>query len=93
MAWEGHPRTTTPHHRANRTYVLERDNHTCWMCGAPNATIADHIAPLAEDGPDHPSNMAPACRPCHDRKSSAEGNRARWATQARRPPEPHPGLT
>ena len=55
-----------------------------------HATDVDHI----NRGDDHSrENLQAACRKCHLKKSSIEGNQARWAKHARkkRPPERHPG--
>lgn len=40
------------------------------------ATIADHITPLAEGGTGDRDNMQPICKPCHDAKTAAEAKRA-----------------
>lgn len=44
------------------------------------ATIADHIKPLAEGGTGDRENYQGICKPCHDAKTAAEAKRA----QARR---------
>jgi 5-methylcytosine-specific restriction protein A len=41
------------------------------------ATIADHLVPLAEGGPDTEANTQPLCKACHDVKSQAEAARGR----------------
>jgi 5-methylcytosine-specific restriction enzyme A len=38
-------------------------------CGAP-ATDVDHRIPLAAGGTNHPSNLEPMCRTCHNRKGA-----------------------
>lgn len=43
-----------------RQYIMERDNHTCQLCGAPAAEI-DHIASSSDD----PSNLRALCKPCN----------------------------
>lgn len=84
-----------------RAGILDRDGHQCTAirtdtdtrCRA-EATDVDHV----DDRHDHrPENLASLCSWHHDRKSSAEGNAARWAkprppTQ-RFPTEVHPGLS
>ncbi|MEO3976319.1 HNH endonuclease signature motif containing protein [Streptomyces sp. CAU 1734] len=78
-----------------RPEVLRRDRRRCqWpqpaggICGA-HANQVDHIG----DGDDHrPANLQALCETCHRRKTSAQGNTARWAERARRPPERHPGF-
>lgn len=44
----------------------------CWMCGSMERLTIDHVKPLNAGGPDMPSNLRPACRPCNSRK------RDRW---------------
>lgn len=39
----------------------------CVYCGEPADTI-DHIIPVADGGPNHWTNYAPACRPCNRAK-------------------------
>lgn len=77
----GNTRTTTKQHRNWRTAVLRRDNHQCRL-QRPGcigyANEADHITPVAEGGAEFdPDNGQAACVPCHRKKSSAEGHRAR----------------
>ena len=76
-----------------RARILERDNHTCYECGA-HATHVDHIHNSAAGGDDRDANLAAMCVDCHQTKSSAEGGRAAQARKPKRqrPPEPHPGL-
>ncbi|MGW3486545.1 HNH endonuclease [Streptomyces sp. NPDC001054] len=79
-----------------RPRVLARDEYRCRnrtggrVCGRW-ANQVDHIG----DKNDHRPEMLQAlCAQCHGRKSSAQGNAARWAPAARRdrPAERHPGL-
>lgn len=79
--------------KARRLRVLRRDGYRCQILGANGvpclapANEVDHV----ERGDDHSlANLQAACRSCHARKSSAEGNAARKRRQ--RPGEPHPGL-
>lgn len=80
---KGNPRTTTPEHRAWRAEVLKRDKGQCQLrypgvC-IYRATIADHILATKLGGaPLDLNNGQAACRPCSDKKSSAEGHAARW---------------
>lgn len=92
--WTGDPRTTSPQWRALRVMVLERDHGICHVCKKPGATEVDHVVAVADGGTDDPANLAPIHpHPCHARKSSAEGNRARWQRHTtKRPTERHPGL-
>lgn len=74
--------------------ILTRDRHVCYLCGMPGADTVDHITP----GDDHSdANLAAVhdANPpyCHRRKSSTEGNAARWKIREKRAPERHPGLT
>ena len=55
-------------------FVLERDAHTCYRCGAYAGRV-DHI--VAGDN-HHPSNLAAICADCDKRKSGAEGGRNSW---------------
>jgi 5-methylcytosine-specific restriction endonuclease McrA len=57
---------------AARLLVLERDNWTCWLCGGPGATEADHLLPLSRGGSlADPANMKAAHRSCN----GSRGNR------------------
>ena len=65
---------------AERTAILEDHGYRCHMCKVihPAGELElDHVIPLGEGGPDLPSNLRPACRPCHHRKTAAEAARAR----------------
>lgn len=63
-----------------RAYVLRRDRHRCYRCGAP-ASDVDHVV----RGDDHrPSNLRAICTPCHRVKSALEGVAARRAARAGR---------
>ncbi|MFD5838209.1 HNH endonuclease [Streptomyces collinus] len=77
-----------------RPFVLARDEHRCrnrigrQVCGR-RANQVDHIG----DRDDHrPENLQALCEDCHNRKSSRQGNDARWAARMQRPAERHPGL-
>lgn len=79
---------------AIRAHVLTRDEHRCrWrhagtVCGRW-ANQCDHIG----DRHDHrPENLQALCEQHHAIKTSRQGNAARWAQRAERPPERHPGL-
>lgn len=70
--------------------VLARDGRRCQLrfdvC-VGEATQVDH----KRRGDDHSlGNLQAVCRPCHARKSSAEGAAAR--PPLRRPPEAHPAF-
>jgi 5-methylcytosine-specific restriction protein A len=80
---------------ARRARVLRDHGGICHLCGGPGATEVDHVT--AGDNHDE-TNLRPAHKACHARKSSAEGGKAAGhARKARaaarlRPPERHPGL-
>ena len=65
------------------------DPDTGTRCPAP-ATVADHIVPHAEGGPDTLANGQALCDPHHDAKTRTEQARGRARRSARRAPEPHP---
>lgn len=73
--------------------ILERDNHTCYLCGNP-ATQVDHIVPWAEGGTHAQTNLAAICEACHTAKTKTEAARGstRHAARGKRPTERHPGL-
>ncbi|OLD64186.1 MAG: hypothetical protein AUF65_00220 [Chloroflexi bacterium 13_1_20CM_50_12] len=55
-----------------RFHVLERDNFTCWCCGArsPQTELqVDHIISRAEGGTDSLNNLATLCQKCNRGKS------------------------
>ncbi|WP_189059734.1 HNH endonuclease [Longimycelium tulufanense] len=95
MPWEGSRRAgELPEDWLwRRQQILRRDRYRCqlrWDGCLGTATEVDHV----RRGSDHrPTNLRAACRSCHAKKSSREGN----ATQARlrqlrfRPREQHPG--
>lgn len=93
--WVGHDRKASlpAGWDALRRFVLERDEHRCYMCGG-YATHVDHVINAASGGTDDPSNLAAICVDDHRKKSSAEGGRAFQAQRPRRqrPAERHPGL-
>ena len=93
MAWQGDARTSSTAWRRTRARILRRDRGVCYVCGRSGADEVDHLRPVAEGGTDDDANLAAIHDdPCHRRKSSAEGNRARWQrAPRRRPAEAHPG--
>lgn len=75
-----------------RAEILARDV-TCVLCGVRPSTHCDHI--VAKADLNGPKDLQGVCGPCHDRKSSAEGNAAQRANPRpgrKRPDEPHPGV-
>jgi 5-methylcytosine-specific restriction enzyme A len=55
-------------------FVLERDDHTCYLCARYGDRV-DHVVA----GDDHdPSNLACICLDCDKHKSAVEGGRASW---------------
>ncbi|WP_243734975.1 HNH endonuclease [Paenibacillus turpanensis] len=51
-----------------RSYILERDRHTCYFCGEPGDTI-DHLLPRAKGGHTTPLNCVCACNLCNQSKA------------------------
>ncbi|MGW3491751.1 HNH endonuclease signature motif containing protein [Streptomyces sp. NPDC001054] len=75
-----------------RARILARDP-VCALCGVRPSAFCDHIIAKADDHSD--TGLQGVCGPCHDQKSSAEGNAARRENPPpgrKRPPEQHPGL-
>jgi 5-methylcytosine-specific restriction enzyme A len=62
------PRISIP--PAIRSYVLDRDNHTCQICGSTENLVIDHIIPLAKGGTNDISNFQTLCLSCNSRKGS-----------------------
>jgi 5-methylcytosine-specific restriction endonuclease McrA len=78
--------------RKIRAEILARDP-ICVLCGVRPSAFCDHIEAKVDDH--SPQGLQGVCGPCHDRKSSAEGNAAQRANPRpgrQRPEEPHPGL-
>jgi 5-methylcytosine-specific restriction endonuclease McrA len=55
--------------RSFRSYILERDHHTCFFCGSPGDTI-DHLLPRAKGGHTTPVNCVCACYICNQSKAA-----------------------
>lgn len=75
-----------------RARILARDP-TCKICGVRPSAFCDHI--VAKADLNEPSDLQGVCGPCHDQKSSREGNEAQRANPRpgrARPAEQHPGL-
>lgn len=75
-----------------RAEILARDV-TCQICHVRPSTHCDHIVAKLDDH--RPEGLQGVCGPCHDQKSSREGNEAQRANPRpgrKRPPEPHPGI-
>lgn len=58
-----------------RRAVLKRANGRCEYCGLAQAGQAatfhiEHVVPIADDGSDHPENLAAACVSCSLRKGA-----------------------
>lgn len=54
--------------KAFRRYILTRDRHTCFFCGAYGDTI-DHLLPKAKGGHTTPMNCVCACGECNQSKA------------------------
>lgn len=94
--WTGSTRSARlpPNWRQLKAAVWKRDGDICWICHRRGADEIDH----KQAGDNHdPSNLGPVHQDvppyCHRRKSSAEGNAARWRFKQKRPVERHPGMT
>lgn len=71
--WDRSTRRRTGNWRTTRARILDRDNHTCYLCGGP-ANEVDHIDNL---GGEQDSNLASICRNCHTRKTVREALESR----------------
>ena len=60
----------TREYRKLRTEILNRDQHTCYICGDPEANEVDHIVPRSRGGAvSDPENLAAICKRCNLVKS------------------------
>jgi 5-methylcytosine-specific restriction endonuclease McrA len=78
--------------RAIRAKVIARDP-ICKICGVRPSTHCDHIEARTDAHAE--DRLQGLCGPCHDQKSSREGNDAQRANPKpgrTRPAEQHPGL-
>lgn len=48
--------------------ILEKYDHRCVYCGAPDAKTMDHVVSLKNGGLHTASNVKPACRVCNSKK-------------------------
>lgn len=92
--WQGSDRVKRlpPGWRKIRARILARDV-TCKICGVRPSAFCDHIEAKVDDHSE--AGLQGVCGPCHDQKSSAEGNEAQRQNPRpgrTRPPEQHPGL-
>lgn len=82
-----------PHNwRAIRARILKRDP-VCKICGVRPSAFCDHIEAKVDDHTD--TGLQGVCGPCHDQKSSREGNQAQRDNAKpgrKRPTEAHPGV-
>jgi len=83
------PDPTRPRGRAWRElalYILDRDEHRCYVCGELGADQVDHVRNIADDGARwSPSNLAAIHDdPCHRDKSREEAKRGAMRARARR---------
>lgn len=86
----GRAKRLPPGWKRIRARTLERDP-ICVLCGTRPSTHCDHIHAKTDDHSD--TGLQGVCGPCHDKKSSREGNTAPRDKPGRtRPPEQHPGL-
>ena len=74
-----------------RAQILARDP-ICKICNVRPSRFCDHIKAKADDHSE--AGLQGVCGPCHDQKSSREGNAAQRENprpRRTRPDEPHPG--
>lgn len=77
---------TAEQKRARR--ILRRDAHICHVCHQPGADTVDHVISLGEGGPDTDDNLSAIhARPCHEKKTLEEAQRARRAKRRGTPSE------
>lgn len=75
-----------------RARILARDP-ICVLCGVRPSRFCDHIKAKTDDHSE--TALQGVCGPCHDQKSSREGNEAQRNNPRpgrKRLPEQHPGL-
>lgn len=92
--WKGSGRVKRlpPGWRKIRARILTRDP-ICKICGVRPSAFCDHIIAMADDHSE--TGLQGVCGPCHDQKSSREGQAAAAAKDRptrKRPAEQHPGL-
>lgn len=68
--------------RTTREQILDRDHHTCHICGQPGATVVDHLIPKAYGGTDTPDNLAAAHAKCNTLKGTSTTSTMTRATNA-----------
>lgn len=95
--WEGRTRAhELPPDWATRIVptIKARDSYRCtWHDNGQRCTgPADEVDHIERGNCHEPWNLRSLCRYHHRRKTSAEGNAARWRVKTKRPPEKHPGL-
>lgn len=77
----GDRRSGTASHKQRRLRVLRRDGYQCHWRFEPiclgTADQLDHVVALSEGGQDTDANCVSSCKPCHLRRSSMQGHRAR----------------
>lgn len=74
--------------------IKARDSYRCtWIDNGQRCTgPADEVDHRDRHAGDTDTNLRSLCRYHHARKTTQEGNEARWRYTNRRPPEQHPGL-
>ena len=92
--WQGSDRVKRlpPGWKTIRARILERDP-ICKICKVRPSAFCDHIEAKQDDHSE--TGLQGVCGPCHDQKSSREGNEAQRQNPRpgrTRPPEQHPGL-
>lgn len=54
-----------------RNRVLNRDSHSCYICGGPAISV-DHILAVARGGTHKEKNLGSICAPCKAAKDEAD---------------------
>lgn len=72
-----HSTLLPPNWNQIRKDILQRDRNVCYKCYLPTAQEVDHIIPLKEGGSNNYHNLASICIPCHRKKTSQEGHKAK----------------
>jgi 5-methylcytosine-specific restriction endonuclease McrA len=58
-----------PGYRHVRAYVLQRDEHECYVCHG-RADCVDHLLPRSMGGSNHPNNLKAICSSCNSKRQN-----------------------
>jgi 5-methylcytosine-specific restriction endonuclease McrA len=56
--------------RIVRQWILQRDQHVCWLCGRKGANSVDHVVPRERGGTDELGNLRAAHASCNSRRGA-----------------------